>query len=205
VGIIACVEVTTTTTTTGTTPSATAPPIPEVAAALLTTPPSGTTIAPTSVQTTTICLKDMAQVDGAYVSSLIYTIQPVQGTNDDDLTNPISNGITFPNVQGTSGVLDENNQPLYTIKMIFNLEGVNSLSSIILNKDTNVNSFSVEFFTPSNPNQPYVSPSSQINNLPLSVSSIFKDNQASIVDFPSDVPSPLSAIRINILSTKDQQ
>ena len=88
VGIIACVEVTTT--TTGTTP------------AISTTPTSGTTTGPTSVETTTICQKDMAQVGGVFVSSVTYSVQPVVGTTDADLTKLSGNGINFPLVPGTN-------------------------------------------------------------------------------------------------------
>jgi len=86
VGIIACVEVTT--------------PI------TATTPTSGTTTLPTSVQTTTSCQKEMAQVGTIYVSSVAYSVQPVKGTNNADLTSATSNGITFQSVPSTNGLLD---------------------------------------------------------------------------------------------------
>ncbi|CAF1508693.1 unnamed protein product, partial [Rotaria sordida] len=161
---------------------------------------SGTTIVPTSVQTTTRCKRDMAQVGSVYVSSVTSSIEPLGGriTNNVDLTNSETvNGVTFPSVPDTSGLFDKNNKPLYEITFTFNPAGVDSLSSIIVNKETNVNQFVVEFFTPSNLNQPFtISP-----NTPLSYTSTIIDSRASIMNFLSDVPSPLSGIRISILST----
>ena len=93
--IIACVEVTTTTATT-TLASSTTP----ITTTIPSTPSpttSGTTTLPTSVQTTTNCQKDMAQVGTVYVSSVTYSVQPVQGTNNADLTNTTGNGVSFPN------------------------------------------------------------------------------------------------------------
>ncbi len=180
-GIIACVEVTTTTTTTITT--------------------SGTTTLPTSVQTATNCQKDMAQVGGVYVSSVTYSVQPVQGTNNVDLTSTTGNGVTFPQPVGTTGLFDnQTNQPIYSIVFTFNPSGVNSLSSIIANNDSNVEQFSVEFFSLSNPNELITYPT-DAGAIPVSYNSTFTNSQATLTNFPEETPSNLSGIRITILST----
>jgi len=199
VGIIACVEVTTTTTTTTTitTPITTAIPSSPAPAT------SGTTTLPTSVQTATTCQKDMAQVGGVYVSSVTYSVQPVQGTNNVDLTNPTGNGIDFPQPVGTTGLFDDQtNQPIYTIILTFNPSGVNSLSSIIANNDSNVEQFSVEFYGLSNPNELITYPT-DAGVIPVSYNSTFTNSQASLTNFPEDTPSNLSGILITILSTTD--
>jgi len=212
VGIIACVEVTTTSTT-GTVPQTTGTSvstssIPSVVGIQTVSTPSspisGTTVSPTSVQTTTVFDKQMAQVGSVYVSSVSYSIQPLPNTNNVDLTNPTSNGVSFPSVPDRTGVLDQNNQPLYTITMTFNPAGVNSLSSIIVNPQSNVKEFSVEFFIPSNPNQPYTY-STATGDIPLSLNADIINGQPSIVYFPKQVPSPLSGIQINILKTEDNE
>ncbi len=193
-GIIACVEVTTTTTTI-TTPITTA--IPSSPAPTT----SGTTTLPTSVQTATSCQKDMAQVGGVYVSSVTYSVQPVQGTNNADLTNPTGNGIDFPQPVGTTGLFDDQtNQPIYSIVFTFNPSGVNSLSSIIANNDSNVEQFSVEFYGLSNPSELITYPT-DAGAIPVSYNSTFTNSQASLANFPEDTPSNLSGILITILST----
>jgi hypothetical protein len=204
VGIIACVQVTTTTTTTPITttlPSSTTP--------ITTTPPSsvpstmsGTTTLPTSVQTATTCQKDMAQVGSVYVSSVTYSVQPVQGTNNADLTSTTGNGIGFPQPIGTTGLFNQANQPIYSIIFTFNPSGVNSLSSVIANANSNVDKFSVEFFGLSNPNELITYPTGN-NDIPVSYNSTLNNSQASLTNFPSDAPSDLSGIRIIILSTTD--
>jgi hypothetical protein len=196
VGIIACVEVTTTTavTTPITTTSPSSPP----------TTTSGTTTLPTSVQITTSCQKQMAQVGTVYVSSVTYSVQPVQGTSNADLTNLTSNGVTFQSVPSANGLFDSNGQPLYTIDLIFNPAGVNSLSSVFANVESNVNQFSIEFFGLSNLNQLMTSPSGA-GTVPVSYNSIYTNSQASIVTFPDNAPSDLSGIRISILSTTDNE
>jgi len=198
VGIIACVDVTTTTTTTtATTPITTTIPF---------TPSpttSGTTTLPTSVQTATTCQKDMAQVGGVYVSSVTYSVQPVPGTNNVDLTNATGNGVTFPQPVGTTGLFDDQtNQPIYSIVFTFNPSGVNSLSSIIANDDSNVQKFSVEFFSLSNPNE-LITYSTDAGAIPVSYNSTFTNSQATLTNFPEDTPSNLSGILITILSTTD--
>ena len=197
-GVVACVKVTTTSPattvqTTGTLHSTT-PAIP-------TTPASSTTVLLTSVQTTTICQKHMARVGHVYVSFVKYSVQPFPQTNDVDLTSDTGNGISFPSVPNKTGVLDENKKPLYQITFTFNPAGVHSLSSIIVNQQSNVNKFVVEFFVPSKPKQPFTSAS----NIPLSYNSTIINSQACIAHFPAQVPSPLSGIRISVLSTRDNQ
>ncbi len=193
-GIIACVEVTTTTTTITTPISTTIPSSPA-------TTTSGTTTLPTSVQTATTCQKDMAQVGGVYVSSVTYSVQPVQGTNDVDLTNTSGNGVSFPQPVGTTGLFDDQtNQPIYSIVFTFNPSGVNSLSSIIANNDSNVQKFSVEFYGLSNPSELITYPT-DASDIPVSYNSTFINSQASLTNFPEDTPSNLSGIRITILST----
>jgi hypothetical protein len=146
----------------------------------------------------------MAQVGTVYVSSVKYSVQPVQGTNKDDLTNPNSNGVTLQSVTSPNGLFDSNNQPIYTIDLIFNPAGVNSLSSIVANAGSNVNEFSVEFYGLSNSNQ--LIPNLNVpGNVPLSYESTYANSQASITTFPSNAPSDLSGIRIIILSTTDNQ
>ena len=186
-GIIACVEVTT--------------PITTIAPTAIT---SGTTTTPTSVQTTTKCLREMAEVGTVYVSSVTYSVQPVKGTNNADLTDATSNGVTFQSVPSTNGLFDTNNQPLYTIDLKFNPAGVNSLSSVVANPGSNVDKFSVEFYGLFNPNQLITSPSGPAT-VPVSYSSTYTNTQASILTFPGNAPSDLSGIRISILSTtKDE-
>ena len=184
-GIIACVEGTTTT-----------PSSPQTT--------SGTTTTPTSVQTVTTCQKQMAQVGTVYVQSVTYSVQPVQGTNNADLTNPNSNGVTLQSVSNTNGLFDSNGQPLYTIDLAFNPAGVISLSSVVANVGSNVNEFTVEFYGLSNPNQLVTTPTSQ-GNVPVSYESTYTNSQASITTFPSSAPSDLSGIRITILSTIDNR
>jgi hypothetical protein len=208
VGIIACVEVSTT--TVGTTPgsttsqasSPTAPPaVSPIEPVITNAPPtSGTTTVPTSVTTTTVCQKDMAVVGGQYVSSVTYSVSPVDGTNNDDLTNTASNGISFTPVSGVTGLFDANNQPLYQITITFNRAGVDSLGSITSSPTSNVNRFAVLFFTQSNPNQP-VTLAPELADQPVELISTIINSRPSIVDFPAQLPSPISAIRILILST----
>jgi hypothetical protein len=194
VGIIACVEVSTTTTTPVTTTTPASP----------TPTPSGTTTLPTSVQTTTGCQKQMAEVGGVYVSSVTYSLPLLPGVNEADLTSNTGHGVTFQSPPDTTGLFDDNNQPIYNIILTFNPSGVNSLSSIIVNGNSNVDKFSVEFFNLSNPNQ-LITYSSDLGSLPVSYNSTFINSQALLVNFPQDAPSELSGILINILSTTDNQ
>ncbi len=205
IGIIACVEVTTTTTTTTTTLAPSTTPLTTTIPPSSATTTSGTTTLPTSVQTATNCQKDMAQVGGVYVSSVTYSVQPVQGTSNVDLTNPTSNGIDFPQPVGTTGLFDDQtNQPIYTIILTFNPSGVNSLSSIVANDDSNVQKFSVEFYGLSNSNELITYPT-DAGAIPVSYNSTFTNSQASLTNFPEDTPSNLSGIRISILSTSNNQ
>ncbi len=229
-GIIACVEVTTTTATSiGTTPGSTstpsssitpttgAPATTETTEALLVggvlpptttstpTPPiSGTTTRLADVTTTTGCQKQMANVNSQYVSSVVYSVQPVNGTNTADLTNTNSNGITFPPVPDITGLFDNNNEPLYQITMIFNPAGVDSLGTITINPNSNVEKFSVEFFVPGDLNQPVIDAST---NQPLEFNStmINSESPPTISNLPPQIPSPLGGIRINILKTTDNE
>ena len=209
VGIIACIEVTST--TTATTPETTSMSLPiTVPTSASTTsiiplpPTSGTTVIPTSVSTTPICQQAMAQFGRVYVSSVDYSQTPTEGTND-DLTSTTGNGVSFSPVEGTSGLTDANNNPLYTITLTFNTPGVYSLSSITVNPESNVKEFSVEFFTPSNGNQP-VTVSTQSGNIPLSYNSKISNSQVLIDNFPEEeVPTPLSGIRISVLATLGNQ
>jgi hypothetical protein len=146
----------------------------------------------------------MAQVGGVYVSSVTYSVQPVQGTNNVDLTSTTGNGINFPQPVGTTGLFDENNQPIYTIILTFNPSGVNSLSSIIANNDSNVEQFSVEFYGLSNPSELITYPTNA-GAIPVSYNSTFINSQASLTNFPEETPSNLSGILITILSTTDNQ
>ncbi len=192
IGIIACVEVTTTTITpiTTQTPPSTAQTT------------SGTTTLPTTVQTTTVCQKDMATVDSVYVSSIKFSPPLVPGSNDSDLTSPTTNGVTFQSSSAATGLFDQYNQPLYTITMTFNPAGVNSISSVVANQDSNVKQFSVEFFDLSNPNQLVTVPSGTI---PVSYNSTVTNSQVLLVALPEDAPSEISGIRISILSTVNDE
>jgi hypothetical protein len=143
----------------------------------------------------------MAQVGTIYVSSVTYSVQPVQGTNA-DLTSTTGNGVTFPQPSGTTGLFDQNDQPIYSVTLTFNPAGVNSLSSIILNGNSNVDQFSVEFFGLSNPNQLITYPTGA-GNIPVSYKSTIINSQPFIVTFPADAPSDLSGILITILATDD--
>ena len=161
-------------------------------------PTSGTTVIPTSVETTTICQKDMAQVGGVHVSSVHYSVQPVGQIDNAKLTSATGDGVSFPLVPGTTGLFDRNKKPIYYIDITFNPAGVDSLSSIIVSGESNVDKFDVEFFVASNPNEPVLlSPGTT-----LSYTSRIQNSEAVISDFPAMVPSPLSGIRINILSIK---
>ena len=210
-GIIACVEVTTT--TVGTTPGSTSAPsqsiAPETAGVdvegttTVAPPSSGTTIVPTSVSTTTVCQKDMATVGGQYVSSVTYSASTADGTDNDDLTSTSGNGITFTPVSGTSGLFDQNNKPLYQITITFNPAGVDSFGSITVNAPSNVDKFAVQFFTQSNPNQP-VTLAPELGGQPVEVISTTINSRPSIVDLPSQLPTPIGGIRIIILSTFDK-
>ncbi len=165
---------------------------------------SGTTTLPTSGQTTTTCQREMAQVGSVYVSSVTYSIQPVKGTNNADLTSATSNGVTFLSVPSTNGLFDTNNQPLYTIDLSFNPAGVNSLSSVVANAGSNVDQFSVEFFGLLNPNQLITYPSGSGVG-PVSYISTYTNSQASLATLPNNAPSDLSGIRISILSTTNDE
>ncbi len=210
IGVIACVEVTTTTTLT--TPITTAAPITTTAPITITTPlssttittTSGTTTLPTSVQTTTNCQREMAQIGSVFVSSVTYSIQPVKGTKYGDLTNATGNGVTFQSVPSINGLFVTNGQPIYIIDLTFNPAGVNSLSSVMANAESNVNEFSVEFFGLTNPNQ-LITYTSGSNVVPVSYTSTYTNSQASLVTFPDNAPSDLSGIRINILSTTNNE
>lgn len=211
-GIIACVEVTTTTTPASTSASSasvppTTGPIGGTQGGVTTPPPptSGTTVVPTSVATTTVCQKDMATIGGQYVSSVTYSVSPVDGTNNADLTSATGNGVDFPSVSGTTdGVLDSTGTPVYQITLTFNQPGVDSLGSITVNPNSNVDKFAVQFFVPSNPNQP-VPIAPERADEPLSVQSTTSTGRTAILNFPSQLPSPISGIRIVILSTNDDQ
>ena len=196
-GIVACVEPTTTvaSTTTATTAAETMPPT-----AILAT--SGTTVVPTSVGTTTACRKEMATVDGPYVSKVNYTVEPVTGTNNSDLTATDGrNGISFPEVPGSNGTLDDNNKPLYIITIKFKSPGVESLGSVSVSSGTNVNKFAIEFLEPLHPDQPITT---EGTDQPFSaMSTTDGSGSPSISLFPSDLPSPLIGIRFIVLSTSN--
>jgi hypothetical protein len=145
----------------------------------------------------------MAVIGGQYVSAVTYSVAPVAGTDDNDLTSTTGNGVTFPSVPGTSGLFADN-KPLYTVTLTFNPAGVDSLGSIALNPASNVEEFSVEFFVASNPSQP-VTAAPELADKPLSVTSTIINSRPSIVNLPSQVPSPLSGIRITVLKTTDNQ
>jgi hypothetical protein len=146
----------------------------------------------------------MAQVGTIYVSSVAYSVQAVKGTNNADLTSATSNGVTFQSVPDTTGLFDTNNQPLYTIDLIFNPAGVNSLSSVVANAGSNVEQFSIEFYGLTNPNQLITYPSGSGVG-PISYTSTYTNSQASLVTFPNNAPSDLSGIRISILSTTNDE
>jgi hypothetical protein len=64
-----------------------------------------------------------------------------------------------------------------------------------------VNGFRVEFFAPPNQNELFtIAP-----NTPLAYNSTIINSQPSIVDFPTEVPSPLTGIRVTVVSTTDNQ
>lgn len=208
VGIIACVEPTTagtsttTTTTAGSTAAVTSPTT--AVPTMITAITSGTTVVPTSVATTSGCQKDMAIVGGPYVSSVTYpATKPVQNTINTDLTTDTGNGITFPQVPVIPGLRDSDNKPLYIISINFKSPGVSSLGSVAVKPkpDSNVETFAVEFYAPSSPNQPFTL---EPNAAPLSFPS--KPNGTTPFNdvFPDRyVPSPLIGIRFIVLSTTD--
>ena len=146
----------------------------------------------------------MALVGGVYVSSLVYSVQPVLGTNNVDLTSTNGNGVTFPSVSGTTGLFDQNNRPLYNVTLTFNPAGVDSLGSIIVSPGTNVDKFAVRFYVPSYPDQPFTF-APEFFDIPLYYNSTIQNSRPSITRFPVQVPSPLSGIRISVLSTTDNQ
>ena len=147
----------------------------------------------------------MAIVGGPFVSSVAFSVTPVSGTPV-DLTSTTGNGISFPtapNSAPTTPLFDTKNSPVYNITITFNPAGADSLGSIIIiNPGTNVKKFSVRFFVPSYPNQPFTFSPSFSNN-PLYYNSTIINSQPSIVTFPPQVPSPLSGILISVLSTTD--
>jgi hypothetical protein len=147
----------------------------------------------------------MGIVGGQYVSNVAYTTQPISGTNDADLTSDTNNGISFPQPPtGSNGLLDNQNQPLYTILINFNQPGVDSLGSVTVKPkpNSNVNQFGVQFYVASSPNQPYTLSTGSANQ-PLYLKSSI-GSQPSITSFPPEqVPSPLIGIRIIVLSTTD--
>lgn len=147
----------------------------------------------------------MAVVGGQYVSSVNYpSAQPVAGTNSDELTNTAGNGITFTAVPGTTGLVDDKKEPLYQITIKFNEPGVDSLGSITVTAASNVVKFGVLIFAATNPDQP-VTAAPELGGKPLLFSSTVIGSQATIGDLPSQVPSPVSAIRIVVLETKDNE
>lgn len=147
----------------------------------------------------------MALVGGQYVSSVSYpSAQPVAGTNNDDLTSTTGNGITFAPVSGTTGLVDDKNAPLYQFIIKFNEPGVDSLGSITVSTPSNVDQIALQIFVASNPNQP-VTASPESGGKPLSFISTVIGSRASIVDLPSQLPSPISAILIVVRSTKDNE
>ena len=209
IGIIACVVVTTTTTGSTAEITTTTSPTTSATTAATTSPTSpsttsGTTVAPTSVQTAPICQRNMALVGGPFVASVDYSVAPVSGTNDTDLTSPNGTGITFPSVSGITGLFDNNNRPLYNITLTFNPAGVDSLATLIVNTGTNVDKFAIRFFVPSYPNQPFTF-GPEFADIPLYYNSTIVNSRPSIMYFPPQVPSPMSGIRISILSTTDNQ
>lgn len=143
----------------------------------------------------------MARVGGVLVSSVTFNGELLAGTDVADLTNPNSNGVSFEQTPDTTGVLDTNDKPIYSITIKFNPAGVDSLSNIMVNPKSNVDKFLVEFYVPSKPNDLYTSES----NIPLSYQSTLTDAQEPIVKFSADVPSPLSGVHISILSTNNNQ
>jgi hypothetical protein len=143
-------------------------------------------------------------VGGVYVSSVKFSPPLVPGSNDADLTSPTSNGVTFQSSSASTGLFDQYNQPLYTIILTFNPSGVNSLSSVIANNESNVEKFSIEFFGLSNRSQLLTVPSGS-GVIPVSYNSTVTNDQSSIVSFTEDAPSELSGIRISILSTVNDQ
>ncbi|CAM4880153.1 unnamed protein product [Rotaria socialis] len=161
---------------------------------------SGTTIIPTSVHTSTMCRMSMAQPEGVYVSYVNHsgTLLPESGSLDYTTSGT---GFSFQNQPNTIGLFDNDHRPLYYIDIVFNPAGADSLSSIMVNNESNVNGFRVEFFVQPGKNQlftiaPYVS---------LSYNSTMSNAGPSISNFLDDVPSPLTGVRISILSTRDDQ
>jgi hypothetical protein len=146
----------------------------------------------------------MAVIGGQYVSAVTYSVEPVSGTNNNDLTSTTGSGVTFPSVPGTTGLFGDDKKPLFSITVTFNPAGVDSLGSIAINPASNVDKFSVEFFVASNPSKP-VPVAPELADTPLSVTSTIKDSRPSIAELPSQVPSPLSGIRITVLSTTDNK
>ena len=151
-----------------------------------------------------MCQRDMALVGGPFVSSVTYSVQPVSGTNNVDLTSPTGNGVTFPLVPSTTGLFDDNNRPLYNITLTFSPAGAQSLARLVVSEGTNVDKFAIRFFVPSYPNQPFTF-GPEFADIPLYYNSTLINSVPSIIYFPPQVPSPMSGIRISVLSTKDNQ
>jgi hypothetical protein len=146
----------------------------------------------------------MADVGGVYVSSVKFSPPLVPGSSNADLTSPTSNGVTFQSSSAATGLFDQNNQPAYTIILTFNPAGVNSISSVAANQDSNVKQFSVEFFGLSNQSQLLTVPSGS-GVIPVSYNSTVTNLPAPLVALPEDAPSELSGLRISILSTVNNQ
>jgi hypothetical protein len=142
----------------------------------------------------------MAQSEGVYVSNVSPSVTLLPKSGSLDYTTS-GNGFSFQNAPDTTGLFDNDRRPLYYIDIVFNPAGADSLSSIMVNNESNVNEFRVEFFVQPGKNQlftiaPYVS---------LSYNSTMSNAGPSIADFLDDVPSPLTGVRISILSTRDDQ
>lgn len=210
VGIVACVEVTTSTSTASptTTPSSSvtsagAVPVSgeTIVSSATSTPTSGTTTVPTSAQTPTVCQKVMARVGSVFVSSVTYSVEPLQPNDDTELTSnsPTAKGVSFPRSPlATDGLLNDKHEPVYTVKITFPPQTVISLASIVFGLQCNVKNFSVYYFAPSNPSQPI----EDVNGTPIVSTSTLVNSQASVVNIPSGLSTvTISGLEIKILYT----
>jgi hypothetical protein len=145
----------------------------------------------------------MAVIGGQYVSSVVYSGKTAPGTKDADLTNQSSAGITFEKVPGSTGVLDNNGKPLYDVIIKFTAPGVDSVGSVSLKSNSNVDKVVVQLFTVSNPDEP-VTVATNLADKTLSLNSKIINSQVTVADIPSQFPA-IGAIRIAVLSTKDNE
>lgn len=194
--MIACVEPVTTPTTTASQTTATSKgvtPTPSVT--------SGTTVVPTSVETTTPCTKEMAQVGTVLLPTVRYSITPIWPYKNEDLTTPTGEGISFAASPALSGIMNDAGEPRYYIDLMFNPAGASALSSVLIHEGSNVLAFDVQIFVASNPTEPVTVVTSTGEEV-VTYSSRIINELPSVTQFNDNIPSPIIGVRVLITSTE---